>query len=61
MIAMAIVLPIAAGTIVLLLVIAGLVKAFSEDRQGLAGLLVDMAITIGAGAAVVIAIAYFAQ
>jgi hypothetical protein len=61
LIATAIVLPIAIGTIVLLLAVAGLVKVFSEDKQGLASLCVDMAITIGAGAAVVIAIAYFAQ
>ena len=52
--------PLAAGTVVLLLVVAGLVKLFFEDKQGLARLAVDIAITIAAGAAFIIGVAYLA-
>lgn len=52
--------PLALGVCVLMLVLAGLVKLFSSDKQGWARFAVDVAITIAAGAVLVVAVAYLA-
>ncbi len=51
--------PLALGVCVLLLIAAAILKFFTRDEQKLARVAVEVAVTIAAGAAFIIALAQF--